>query len=213
MLGAAAAAEAGDLFVLQLVSARLVWKERATVVELQAEEPGARLGGQPLVTRLRVSRKGGEAREVAQAAMTVWLRLPSWASRVEVRCTGALTALRPPAAGRLLPLRFAPAAESPRGELTLTLGVGVAWEPVSDRREQMRNLLQAPLYGPLVLVALTQGERALPFAAQLEPVPASARAQARARVRVRVRVRALTLTLTLTPTPTLTLTLKPNPKA
>ena len=44
MLGAAAAAEAGDLFVLQLVSARLVWKERATVVELQAEEPGARLG-------------------------------------------------------------------------------------------------------------------------------------------------------------------------
>ena len=150
------------------------------------------------MTRLRVSRKGGEAREVAQAAMTVWLRVPSWASRVEVRCTGALTALRPPAAGRLLPLRFAPAAESPRGELTLTLGVGVAWEPVSDRREQMRNLLQAPLYGPLVLVALTQGERALPFAAQLEPVPASARAQARARVRVRVRVRALTLTLTLT---------------
>ena len=44
VLGAAAAAEAGDLFVLQLVSARLVWKERATVVELQAEEPGARLG-------------------------------------------------------------------------------------------------------------------------------------------------------------------------
>ena len=159
------------------------------------------------MTRLRVSRKGGEAREVAQAAMTVWLRLPSWASRVEVRCTGALTALRPPSAGRLLPLRFAPAAESPRGELTLTLGVGVAWEPVSDRREQMRNLLQAPLYGPLVLVALTQGERALPFAAQLEPVPASARAQARARVRVRVRVRALTLTLTLTLTLALTLAL------
>ena len=165
------------------------------------------------MTRLRVSRQGGEARDVAQAAMTVWLRVPRWASRVEVRCTGALTALRPPAAGRLLPLRFAPAAESPRGELTLTLGVGVAWEPVSDRREQMRNLLQAPLYGPLVLVALTQGERALPFAAQLEPVPASARAQARARVRVRVRVRALTLTLTPTPTPTLTITLKPNPKA
>ena len=105
--------------------------------------------------------------------------------------------MRPPTAGRLLPLRFAPAAENPRGELTLTLGVAVAWEPVSDRREQMRNLLQAPLYGPLVLVALTQGERALPFAAQLEPVPASARAQARVRVRVRVRALPLTLTLTL----------------
>ena len=241
-LGAAAAAEAGDLFVLQLVSARLSWKERATVVELQADEPGARLAGQPLVTRLRMSWKGGErggAVEAAAAAMTVWVRVPGWATRVEVRCTDALTALRPPAAGRLLPLRFAPTVDSPRGELTLTLGAAVAWEAVSDSRPQMRSLLQAsglpptpfrrlapfpvlnaspphrlsasrlppltsrcsspprhpciprnrsrrlslpllwqaPLYGPLVLVALTQGERALPFAAQLEPVPATARAQ------------------------------------
>ena len=217
------------------------------MVELQADEPGARLAGQPLVTRLRMSWKGGErggerggAVEAAAAAMTVWVRVPGWATRVEVRCTDALTALRPPAAGRLLPLRFAPTADSPRGELTLTLGAAVAWEAVSDSRPQMRSLLQAsglppaphsavllrlppstphrltarptsrlapltsrcsspprhpciprsrsrrlslpllwqaPLYGPLVLVALTQGERALPFAAQLEPVPATARAQ------------------------------------
>ena len=116
------------------------------MVELQADEPGARLGGQPLVTRLRMSWKGGErggAVEAAAAAMTVWVRVPGWATRVEVRCTDALTALRPPAAGRLLPLRFAPTADSPRGELTLTLGAAVAWEAVSDSRPQMRSLLQA----------------------------------------------------------------------
>ena len=36
---------------------------------------------------------------------------------------------------------------------------------------------QAPLYGPLVLAGITLGERALPAASTLVPVPASAREQ------------------------------------
>ena len=175
-----------QLFVLQLVSARLNWREQGCTVELRAEPPGTTHAGQPLRCQLRVACRPASERPVAATAraspLTLWLRVPRWAKRPEARAEGALRTLQPPVAGRLMPLRFSPAAGAAAGAATfgaveLVLSAEVTWEPITDARPQMRALLHAPLYGPLVLSALTLGERALPAASQLVPVPASARAQ------------------------------------
>ena len=169
-----------QLFVLQSISSRLEWTEQQCVVELEADPPGSRSPNEPLRSILRVRR---HTLDVNVPALLLWVRVPLWAQDVEASAAGALH-IPPQAtlrAGTLLPLVYEPSArfagdDVSFGQLTLRWRGSLSWERVRDSRSRFEPL-QSALWGPVVLAALTYGERALSVNATLQPVPPAARQQ------------------------------------
>ena len=188
------------LFVLQLISSELAWEQQGVRIVLEADAPSSRAAGEPLTTRLRVLPHAA----TAPMDFLLWVRVPRWAQGASAKASGGLRVLNGSvAAGELLAVSFtsrdapeaaraegrgegsngaANAAEGRRlggrelGRLTLTWSMGLRWERVQDDRPRFQ-MLQAALWGPLVLAALTHGERAVDPNATLIPVPPTAREQ------------------------------------
>ena len=168
------------LFVLQLLPSTLLWKAASVRVTISGDYPGAIGGGVPLRVVVSFERLGGAsggAAAAADAPLDVWLRVPQWASSLELSSRAGLGApaasLAATTAGSLVALRL---ASQSNGSLSLAMTPQLSWERIKDSRPQFASL-HAALYGPIVLGGFTYAERALPLGAALTPVPSSARSQ------------------------------------
>ena len=173
------AKDAHHLLVLQLLPSSLKWDEAGIRVDVHGDYPGSVSAGAPLRVSLKIERTAGAT---SKEAIAVGVRLPSWASKLNVRSTpnGALAIAEPAPAkhepGSLLKLSFGVDAASggSSGGLEIEMQPQISWERIKDSRPQFQSL-HACLYGPLVLAGLTYAERALPHDATLLPIPPSER--------------------------------------
>ena len=174
-----------ELYVLQLVPSELVWRSRGCVVRLEADSPEDLPAGTPLRVRLHVRAADG-ARRGAACRTRVFLRVPGWAVAAEaevVRAGSAPVALPPPLPRSLLGVRLG------AGDvLALQLRAAPALRPArSDGGGGDEAFPLALLYGPVLLAALSTGERrffappgaaaATGWPAWLHAVPDAARRQ------------------------------------
>ena len=158
-------ADAAQLLILQLLPSSLHWRERGVRVEIRGDYPGSVAAHAPL--RVRLAFKRVEEAPSGSRMIEPWVRMPAWATNLDVKPSGAVSLTSKAKPGLLLPLQLASSGE---GGLEISLTPKVQWERIKDARPQFA-LLQAALYGPLVLAGLTYSERALSYDASLVPVP------------------------------------------
>ena len=166
------------LLVLQLVPSVLRWEARGVSVQLEADVPGEvpRGGGDPMgALEMRLTVASVHARATSRR-LNVRLRVPSWAARVKASVGSVAIAAEPRS---LLDVQLLADGEPLR-----------LWmEPALELRAATEPLLKAVFFGPVLLAALTRGDRRL-FAshgrdtgrnhrAWLQPVPAHAREELR----------------------------------
>ena len=145
------------LFILQLLPSELSWEERGVRVSVRGDYPGAVDASRELNVVIDVSGLGPPPRPPRPGSardMVVWVRLPSWATRVEATATGGITLLRQgePRPDTLLPalvtLTSPPSEATPlHGSLQLTLTPRLLWEPVKDSRPEFSVLQASQLCG------------------------------------------------------------------
>ena len=172
---AAAAAATVSLYLLQLVPSAVAWEEAGVELRLQADVPGelpAASPAQPLVATVSVQRLG-ERRGDAASRVELHVRIPGWAQAAEAAVAsvgGAAAPLPPPAAGSFLRV-----ALGVGDSLSLRLRPRLAQRPVRPG-----SPLRGLFHGPVLLAALTDGDRRLfvgagPPSAWAVPVPPAAR--------------------------------------
>ena len=169
------------LWLMQLVSSRLAWREAGYAVTLTVDEPGSLAAGTPLQLKLQLQPL--EVSATSGGLVTLRLRLPRWAWRGDTPPAVTLNGAplpSPPDGGAFAEVTRAwRAGEALRTSLPMPLRL----ERLADPRPRYRHL-HAVLCGPVLLAGLTRGERQLLAdparpEAWLRAVPASAAAQLR----------------------------------
>lgn len=169
------------LWLMQMVSSRLTWRDAGYHVTLMVDEPGSLAAGTPLQLQLQLDPLEASASD--SGVVTLRLRLPRWAWRGGTPPAVTLNGSplpSPPEGGAFAEVTRAWRA----GEVLRTsLPMPLRLERLADSRPRYR-LLHAVLCGPVLLAGLTRGERQLLAdparpEAWLHAVPASAAAQLR----------------------------------
>ena len=169
------------LYVLQLVPTTLKWEERGVKVKLEADIPGElrtlnpgkdAIG--PLETRLCVTSISTSLSD--PKPIRIGFRMPQWATFIEARVGDRLFDAKPQS---LLHVNLVPDG----------LCLSIRLQPALELRPSSEPLLKAVFWGPLLLAALTKGDRRVYISGAasfhkksytwLTPVPQSARNQLR----------------------------------